>query len=154
MRDLPPGAPDQLLARIAEDLAQPPVDAHEAPVVPDVLPARAGELEGVAEARLALAQARLGVVLRGDVADGRNQAVVLGLVEAPQERGVHRQPGDRAVAALDADHRAEHRLAGAHRDARRPLVLAERLAVLADARQQRGEARLADQDRKSTRLNS
>jgi hypothetical protein len=140
VRNLAAGELEELLFRIAEDLAQAAVHADEAPVHADVRHARAGELEGAAKARLALLQARLGLALLRDVADGRDQAVEAAFVVAPQERGVHREPGDRAVGAPDADDAAALRLAGAQGDARRALVLAQRRAVLLDAGQERGEA--------------
>src|SRR5439155_688308 len=58
MRDLPPGHADQLVLRIAEDLAQAAVDADELAVEADVRDPRAGELEGAPVALLALAQRR------------------------------------------------------------------------------------------------
>ena len=56
MRDVLAAQLDHLVLGIAEDLAEAPVDADEAPVHRDVREPRARELEGAAEALLALAQ--------------------------------------------------------------------------------------------------
>src|SRR5260221_9081545 len=69
MRDLPAGHADQLVLRIAEDLAQAAVDADELAVKPYVRYARAGELEGSPVALLALAQRRIGLLARSDVVE-------------------------------------------------------------------------------------
>src|SRR5205085_2672314 len=82
VRDLLDRAADELALRVAEQLAQPPIGAHEAAIEADVRDARGGELEGLAEALLALAQRRLGLALRADVDDGRDHAVVLELAGA------------------------------------------------------------------------
>src|SRR2546425_1266810 len=72
MRDLPSGHADQLVLRIAEDLAQAAVDADELAVEADVRDPRAGELEGAPVALLALAQRRVGLLARGDVLEHRD----------------------------------------------------------------------------------
>src|SRR6185503_2444023 len=144
VRDLAPGELQHFLLAVAEDLAHPRVDADEAPVDADVRDARARQLEGTPVARLAFLEQQLGDALLGDVGDGRHQAVVVGLVQPAQEGGVDRKPGD-ARRALDADAQPGLRLAGAHRGAGRPVGFRQRRAVLADAVEQRGEARLADQ---------
>src|SRR5260221_3708868 len=143
VRDLLHRSTDQLRFAAAKDLAQAAVDAREA-AVDHVGNAGRGQLEGLAEARLALAQRHLGVALRGDVADGRDDAVPVGLAGTAQEGGVHRQPGQASPGALDADDIAGQPFAAAQRDARRPVLLAQRPAVGVHAGQQRGETGGAD----------
>src|SRR5438105_1208527 len=74
MRDLLHRAADQLLFRVAEDLAQAAVHLHEAAGKIDVGDARGRELESVPEALLALAQRRLRLLAAGDVDNRAHQA--------------------------------------------------------------------------------
>ena len=67
MREFLHRAPDQLLVGIAENRAQAAVDAQEASVHVHVSDARAGELEGQAEARLAFSQRLLRLLDLRDV---------------------------------------------------------------------------------------
>src|SRR4051812_3309979 len=144
MRDLLDRAADELAFGVAEDRAQAAVDAHEAPLQVDVRDAGGGELEGLAEARLALAQGVLGVAPRGDVGDRRDHAVPVRRARLAQERGIDREPGDRAAGALDADQVAGERLAGLRRLLGGAILRTHRRAVLVDAGQERSEARSTD----------
>src|SRR5205823_3241357 len=72
MRDVAPGHADQLVLGIPEDLAKAPVYADELAVKADVRDARAGELEGAAVARFALAQALFGLFPCRDVVEHRD----------------------------------------------------------------------------------
>ena len=79
-RDVLEAHAEQALARVAEDLAEPPVDAQKTPIRRDVRDAHRGHLEGRAQPLLALAQRLLGVAaLRleahrtDDRADAREQ---------------------------------------------------------------------------------
>ena len=108
MRDLPSGEAQQLGLRIAEDLAQAPVDPDEAPVHADVRDSRACQLEGAPEAPLAFEQARLGLLARRDVDDRAQQpgdlAAAVGesrlVVDRVAQAAVAR--GDRGLVALAA----------------------------------------------------
>src|SRR3989454_11999959 len=108
MRDLPPGEAQQLVLRIAEDLAQAPVDPQEATVHADVRDSRARQLEGAPEAPLAFEQARLGLLARRDVDDRAQQpgdlAAAVGesrlVVDRVAQAAVAR--GDRGLVALAA----------------------------------------------------
>src|SRR6202007_2824625 len=144
VRDLFYRAPDELFLRVAENLAQPAVHRLEAPAEIDVGDARGREREGLPIERLARAQRELGIALLGDVADSGDDAVPVGFARAPEEAGVYRHPGHRAVGAVDADDLPGQRLAALDGQASRPLVGQDRRAVGVHARQQRGEAGGAD----------
>src|SRR5436190_20918534 len=73
MRDLPAGHADQLVLRIAEDLAQAAVHADELAVESYVRDTGARQLEGAAIALLALAQRGVGLLARGDVVEHRDR---------------------------------------------------------------------------------
>src|SRR5438477_430937 len=93
MRDLAPRHADQLLLRVAEDLAKAPVDADEAAIQPDLRESGSGQLEGAPVTLLAAAQRGLGIALRRDVGERRDDAVPVARVRLAQKRGVDEQPG-------------------------------------------------------------
>jgi hypothetical protein len=98
VRDVAAGHADQLMLGVAEDLAKAPVDADELAVPADVRDARAGELEGAAVARFALAQRLFSVLARGDVVEHRDRVERLpGCVALHGDGDLH--PDGRAVLA-------------------------------------------------------
>src|SRR5207247_6855156 len=82
MRDLLHRAADQLLLAVAQDLAQAAVHLHEAAAEIDVGDAGGRELESLPVERLARAQRDLRMALLGDVADGGDDAVPVGVARA------------------------------------------------------------------------